>query len=216
MVLGFVVIVATIRLQGYGSPTPFATLFSNPDGVPCRLPCLFGIRPAETGFDDAIKIIRSHRLLGISQPYKIKLSYTGSPIEFSGAWVGQSFLSSHILRISVYKDDDDKVSQIKLDIAYDDILTSQTVDQSLLSLAEAINVLGLPTPSLDRYGFISTIFYFQNNSIMVNVIPTEFKSKRGLYEPHLTDRINLIEVTSPYEVSGGQLKWCGFTSRICE
>jgi hypothetical protein len=55
-------LVIAARQVGAVRPSPLASLFSNPDGSPCQLPCLFGIRPGETRADEALAILDSHPL----------------------------------------------------------------------------------------------------------------------------------------------------------
>ncbi len=56
-----------------GSPAPgpqtaVMGIFSNPDGTPCRVPCLLGIRPGETRFDQAIVLIQTHPMTSNLNP----------------------------------------------------------------------------------------------------------------------------------------------------
>lgn len=216
LVLSFIVMIAIARLQGDKNPSPFATLFTDPSGTLCRPPCIFGIRPGETPFDDGIKILKSHPFLGVSQSYKDKLSYTGLSIGFSGSWIGQNRLSGNILWITVNRNKDSTVSQIILHVENEDISRLSKADRPLFSLADAILILGTPTLRLDTNGILDRNFYFHNNSVRINVVPTEGQDyKDKTYKPRLTDRVIEVEVISSYEDSS-QLKWCGFASRLCK
>src|SRR5258707_6005019 len=35
---------------------------SNPDGTPCKRPCLLGVRPGETSYEEALALLRAHPL----------------------------------------------------------------------------------------------------------------------------------------------------------
>jgi hypothetical protein len=53
-------LVTVVRLIGSTQPATLATLFTNPDGSPCQTPCLFGVRPGETTYEDALSLLRAH------------------------------------------------------------------------------------------------------------------------------------------------------------
>jgi hypothetical protein len=42
--------------------TSFALIFTGPNGLPCAQPCMFGIRPGQTTFLDAVALLRAHPL----------------------------------------------------------------------------------------------------------------------------------------------------------
>jgi len=44
------------------SATQLATVMSQPDGTACNHPCLFGVRPGETSFEQAVAILHAHPL----------------------------------------------------------------------------------------------------------------------------------------------------------
>src|SRR5260221_2458504 len=50
------------RMIGGLHPSPAAMLFTNPDGSPCKLPCLFGVRPGETTVEEALRLLVAHPL----------------------------------------------------------------------------------------------------------------------------------------------------------
>jgi len=50
------------RVLGMAQANPVATLFTNPDGSPCRMPCLFGVRPGEMTLEEGLKILDQHPL----------------------------------------------------------------------------------------------------------------------------------------------------------
>src|SRR5260221_9359246 len=50
------------RMIGGLHPSSAAVLFTNPDGSPCKLPCLFGIRPGETTVEEALRLLKTHPL----------------------------------------------------------------------------------------------------------------------------------------------------------
>lgn len=50
----------TTHLIGGTRPNPLAILFTNPDGTPCQRPCLLGVGPGETKYEDAVALLRTH------------------------------------------------------------------------------------------------------------------------------------------------------------
>lgn len=84
------------RLVGSTRPLPLAILFTNPDGSTCQRPCLFGIRPGETTFDQAFALLREHPFIRQAAPreYRDMGLFGGGPIVVSitpdaGGKVGQ-------------------------------------------------------------------------------------------------------------------------------
>ena len=60
--LAFALVLAMIRLVGSTLPSPLGMLFTNPDGSPCRRPCVFGILPHRTTLRDAVTLLKLHPL----------------------------------------------------------------------------------------------------------------------------------------------------------
>jgi len=54
--------VLAIQLLGGLYPNPIAVLFTNPDGSPCQMPCLFGVRPGEMTVDEGLQVLDKHPL----------------------------------------------------------------------------------------------------------------------------------------------------------
>jgi len=56
------VTIFTARLIGKMRPAPslFAVIFTNPDGSPCEMPCMFGVRPGKMTGEQAINILKTH------------------------------------------------------------------------------------------------------------------------------------------------------------
>src|SRR5436853_480147 len=54
--------ILTSRLVGATQANPISVLFTNPDGSPCQMPCLFGVRPGETTLDEGLQILDKHPL----------------------------------------------------------------------------------------------------------------------------------------------------------
>ncbi len=54
--------ILAIHLIGGLYPNPIAVLFTNPDGSPCQMPCLFGVRPGVTTLEDAFRLLDKHPL----------------------------------------------------------------------------------------------------------------------------------------------------------
>jgi hypothetical protein len=60
LVIFLAVTIAVARLVGSSQSSSLVLLFTNPNGTPCQYPCLLGIRPGETAFDDAIALLQLH------------------------------------------------------------------------------------------------------------------------------------------------------------
>src|SRR5438552_4157908 len=54
------VAIGGVQLITRAARASVATLFTNPDSSPCQRPCLFGVRPGETSYETAIKLLQRH------------------------------------------------------------------------------------------------------------------------------------------------------------
>ena len=64
VVLNSLYIVFTVLavLSARGQTNPFASMSMSPDGQACAMPCLFGIEPGVTTYQEAIRLLRQHPL----------------------------------------------------------------------------------------------------------------------------------------------------------
>jgi hypothetical protein len=58
--LFLVALVTAVYWIGNQSPSPLASLFTDPEGRPCQMPCLLGIQPGQTTHVDAVRLVRTH------------------------------------------------------------------------------------------------------------------------------------------------------------
>jgi hypothetical protein len=71
------------RRIGAAQPPPsFALLFTNPDGTPCQMPCVFGIRPGITTKKQAFALIQAHPLTRNMTKQTESLNTTGFSYAF--------------------------------------------------------------------------------------------------------------------------------------
>jgi hypothetical protein len=208
------VVVAT-RSSASPRPSVIAQLFSNADGVDCKLPCLFGIQPSQTRFDDALSRLESHPLLGMPQAYEERFDYSHTRmIGFSAYWRARAAFQSRELSVFVTKDGDGTVSQL-------DFYAGQPVNEDgesitcTASLGELIGVLGVPTMTSGADGILAAVFFFHNNTISASVAPVEGQDFRmGIYRPRPSDCLVRLHIQSPSSIPN-YLRWCGFTTRLC-
>src|SRR5258707_4536031 len=66
--------ILAIHLIGGLYPNPIAVLFTNPDGSPCQMPCLFGVRPSVMTLDEGLKILDQHPLTQAMETYSSERS----------------------------------------------------------------------------------------------------------------------------------------------
>src|SRR5215471_5045053 len=62
-------VMLAIHVIGGLFPNPIAVLFTNPDGSPCQMPCLFGVRPGVTTLDEGLRILDKHPLTHKTELY---------------------------------------------------------------------------------------------------------------------------------------------------
>src|SRR5262245_48386933 len=93
-----IVIIGSRAVGSHQSPSSFALLFTTPDGSACPTPCLFGIQPDITTYDDAVELLRLHPLTGHLQ--------LGRGPTFTGGGI----------QVLLAEDDDGKVTQIHVQL----------------------------------------------------------------------------------------------------
>lgn len=125
-VVSLSVLMMAVRLMGSMQPLSLTAWFTNPDGTPCHYPCLFGIRPGITRYDDALALIRSH-------PITRHMRVTPS----SGSQALQ--VDDDSVAFFVYRDRDNRVESIFSTPSYRNGVTDLP-----LGLGDVIAVLGIP------------------------------------------------------------------------
>jgi hypothetical protein len=61
-VLALAILVTYLSSIFWVHVNPVNAFFSNPDGTSCKHPCLLGVRPGETSYEEALALLRSHPL----------------------------------------------------------------------------------------------------------------------------------------------------------
>jgi hypothetical protein len=206
----FVGLITASRLGGNSQPSSAVALFTSPDGTRCELPCLFGIRPRATAFNDALALLTAHPFLGTPQTYRQAFDHTRSRVlSFAAAWTGHAGLSGQELSVTVYQDDEQGlVSGLALSVE-----PACSASEAEISLGAIMNVLGAPSLTLDRNGILDRRFFFRGNGIMVAVAPrTGPDFQPGVYRPQPRDCVFNLTVESP-SADPGDRRWCGFSRR---
>jgi hypothetical protein len=128
------------------------------DGNPCDAPCVLGVQPGITSFDDALKIVKAHPL-------------THSMSMYYADRVEVLFLSDDI-RLGVIRDTDGLVYSIHLEPQRRDISAARAGEPTLrLRLGDLINEIGLPNAFQlreGRYGPVDVSTYFEKNLVVIN------------------------------------------------
>src|SRR5258708_35532572 len=148
LVIIHVAIISVARLSANAHPAAIVGLFTNRNGTFCELPCLFGLRPDETRFSDALALLKAHPLLGPPITYQQYLDYTRTQvISFSASWRGVGTFQGQDLWIGVWSqvgldnNTDRRIGQVKF-YAAEPILSGGQAITCTVSLGELINFLG--------------------------------------------------------------------------
>jgi hypothetical protein len=75
-------LVSAAKLTGPLRHDPMMPLFTNPDGSRCPMACLFGIRPGDTTFQEAVTLIQTHPMTDNLQ--LLQDDFTGTPTDQFG------------------------------------------------------------------------------------------------------------------------------------
>jgi hypothetical protein len=141
LILTSAIVFGGVQLSAKMQPSHLAMLFTNPDGTPCKRPCLFGIRPGETPYEPAIRLLQTHPLTRSFESDTDRGVFSGQGIS-----------------IIVFLSDSNLVSRIDL------IRTSDSADVSWGTLGEVVAVLG--PPQLVGVDAGSTRTYYLADSMM--------------------------------------------------
>jgi len=141
------------RTQRAGPDTSVETLFTNPDGTPCQRPCLFGVRPGETSYQTAIKLLQQHPFTSHFKP------------DIDKPDIEWGVFSGYGMSVILFVNREHVVSRVDL------VHTSDNAPGSWASLGEVVTVLGPPEEvGVDNdsvrsyYPAASMIFFHSGNS----------------------------------------------------
>ena len=86
--------ILAIHLIGGLFPNPIAVLFTNPDGSPCQMPCLFGVRPGVMTLDEGLRVLDQHPL---TRAMQAKASGRSVFLYGAEAWINLAFTEDKII-----------------------------------------------------------------------------------------------------------------------
>lgn len=193
---------AAILVRRQLPPTPYALLFTLPNGTPCSRPCLFGARAGETSYQAALDLLTAH-------PLTRDLVRRDRVSTMAAMFEGVEMI------VEVQGDAHGKLLQISLHIepSYTQRLRSQTTQlpalpEALLkggTMGETFAAIGAPDyVRLDGgrelrlyYQFDGLTFYFRRSNERLN-------PQDGLTS------VFMYSLSAPETAS--MLRWIGFTS----
>jgi hypothetical protein len=188
----FLAAIVGVRTVSAAQKSPIVALFSAPDGTPCVQPCMFGVRPGETSFNDGLLLLKEHPLLrGLEE--QLVLHDSGIQfVVFSGTGI----------RVTVLEDGNERIWHITVQIDLAKALTP------IASTGEIVAFLGAPDLVLidNRYiGPVVSIYYRQSNLEIANERPSSFVNK--------SDRsVSFFIQSTTLEEWAGATPWQGFTT----
>jgi hypothetical protein len=157
-----IILLLTARLIGGAQPTSvLVSVMSDPDGVVCDQPCLFGIRPGETSGDQAVLMLRAHPL---THDAKWRNEHT---LRLAGieAYVAFSLTEAGLVdSISLSDNLDDRGTPVLGSLA------------DSIALGELIHTFGIPMVMLPESNYF--VVAFPSAGITVaSARPDDFKSR---------------------------------------
>ncbi len=185
-------IVSAARWIGrYGRPLAVAAWFTNPDGATCERPCLFGIIPGETSYQDAIRLIEQHSLTRSL----VRRNFEGESVLFATPSVG----------VVIWGQPDGTVARVAR-LRFNNLDVGMPI--SLLrdsSLVELILYLGSPTNA--TYG--GDVTYLQYRACRMRIViikPDPVQQRRLEYEEWVFE----VALSASDDLDLG-VPWRGFT-----
>jgi hypothetical protein len=170
--------VTASRLIGNAQlPPTIAAIFTNPDGSPCEMPCMFGIRPGATGLGDMLVKLRTHPVVS-----SLKL------IESTSASGSEYQLSDKVQSVVVVLDTSNIVQSIHWRNDGCTLPWSPTVADLLYRLGNPSAILVQP------YGISTTSYVFSHYRIAVESIRIDSTCKNYVNNERLNPRDVVIGV----------------------
>lgn len=184
-------VVAAQHIGAAQAPTPFAALFTNPDGSLCKMPCVLGLRLKETTKAEVLRLLATH-----SSTKQSRLSDLGRYVRLNGD-----------LSVTVWFSDDQTVSTIDLTFT----------GKRRQTLATTIAALGTPDYIIiNTNGGNDTTSYYRADKIVITFVRRNFPLyDDGYYEADgLWMNTDFIGMTFGLDVQPDTraVKWAGFTS----
>jgi hypothetical protein len=190
-------IALTSALGKTAPPPAFAQWFTYPDGSPCPMPCLFGIRPGITKWDEAYPLLKSHPLLMINS---LK-NQSGTTIVTKSFDVAIKGNADQIYSMRIINNKSDVVN-----IFY---VYLYGLDDTHVTMADVLILFGSPQSiTVSPYnGSDATFIQFQNQTLRVTVykpIPQcAFIPETEIYDFQIRDLESIEESLRFYQ-------WAGF------
>jgi hypothetical protein len=178
----------------------FATLFTLPGGEPCQRPCVFGVRPGVTTYEEAVALFRQHPVLHGAQVNEVERDDNfGNP---------GGVVSNEEMRIGFSAGDDGTIRYVIIDVQLPpknrpDQWTAVRFDRT--TLADIVAVLGTPERVLltrRRFNFAT---YYVNEGIGLTL------QSRSTRRFSWKDRAVVFYIQSaPLQLNPDMLAWRGF------
>jgi hypothetical protein len=167
----------------------FARVFlTNPDGSLCRPPCLLGVRPGVTGFEDGVALIRAHPMS----------RYLVMPMErrMTG-WPGRSYN----LVLGRYEKGE-KPSPFVTSVSIDFSDYAPTADSTLrVTVGDAIGFLGMPHAIYAR-GQLAWLYYPDSRLIITIKLSSRDIDHIDSTDPDPVSAVLLPDESSYAELAG--------------
>ena len=192
LVVGLSAAVTAAQWIGTGQPaTGFAALFTNPDGSPCIMPCMLGLRPGETTKAAALRLLATH-----PATKRLQLSDLGRYIKLTGE-----------MNVAIWFNDAQAVSTIDLTFS----------SKQRPTLATTVAALGIPDYIIvNTNGVNDTTSYYVAEKVILtfvrhidSVYGSGYREADGL-------RMNgdFIGMTFGLDIQpdSRMVKWAGFTT----
>lgn len=199
------IVLTGIRAASSSAPNGFALLFTSPDGAPCERPCLFGVRPGHTGFDDALLILARHPLL---KGFRMIDNPARKGVQLIGADLCIGFARDDAGRVAGIDIQVERPRSACLGVPRPPGSLSQSA-LTFAGLGDVIKTLGQPDEfqlGVNGLGTITRMVYRADRLEILNVRPVLYRVRR--YDPFVLLYMH-ADATISTPVKG---HWRGFTT----
>jgi len=184
----------------FAPPTPFALLFTTPEGTPCAAPCMFGIRMGQTSYAEALELLARHPL---TRDLKREQSISRNGMSYHGTKVS----------ITISRDAYGMLALVSVEIDPISLWGIKDLPYSALQFAQygdMIEALGIPDyVEFSSSGRGRVLFsYYQQSYLRIIHLRTPDESRlypeMGLFQ--------LFMNNLPADVQPSMYQWLGYAS----
>jgi hypothetical protein len=191
-----------IRQINGSQSSQFAMVFTNPDGSPCKMPCMFGIKPGETKYEDAVKLLREHPITrSLTNDSDIRDLDTLMLLDRSGHFA-----------VWLFRDSNGSIRALAVERPSFPWLSVETSKSALapISMGSTLAVLGVP----DHVEFLDadTALYYLRYRLKIRLVRRTYCHCADPDFVGMDDWFDVMDMGGKFNIESDSYRWLGFAN----